>query len=452
MHLPESNAGFLQARGHLTPANDNKWETYHCVLGGDASLLFYTATSTTEVKKTGVFSVQKTKTKASDLTAFTRGPLLSVIGLNGRTLSRVWETKKKPVTPYFFVLQSGGRGSSETIFCTDSQQNLDQWIAAAEMGLYLASPVIFRTSLYIACLRDNCYLPEVISSTASIILKKRSTVGLFRVVSEKDLIETIKKQYDIGEVPDFGGVEPEHLAASVLLTFLGSLKDPVIPPTLELYNAAEEKNEDNRISILVDVVKFLPAENRCVLYNLMQLLNKVASKSSKNKMTAEDLARVFAEPLTIASAPPLFEIPQTSAASLQPISGALETMINQCDRIFSDEDKKLKDKPFLESEAVARRSPNLLRTEIMPIEVFLLNGFEANRMLLWDYYALWRVNLQKGDKLEMRIFVAGRHRFYVFIPNTVKLETDVHYFDILDITSNNKLNVCLLVLNETRGS
>ncbi|KAG2393135.1 hypothetical protein C9374_009712 [Naegleria lovaniensis] len=121
--------------------------------------------------------------------------------------------------------------------------------------------------------------------------------GLFRVSTSKDCLDKVisELEHDINLDVNFDkyGV---HLAAALLKIYFRELSDPLL--TFDCYGmfiAAERiPDEGARLETIKKVVKFLPPNYYTTLKMLCEFLHLVSQNSKSNKMTADNLAIVFA--------------------------------------------------------------------------------------------------------------------------------------------------------------
>ena len=88
-----------------------------------------------------------------------------------------------------------------------------------------------------------------------------------------------------------------YTVADLLKLFLRLLPQPIIPVEIYYhYFLAGTLIDDKQIyiSYLSSLIKLLPVDNRNVLEYLCKFFKKVADHSDKNKMTASNLAIIFA--------------------------------------------------------------------------------------------------------------------------------------------------------------
>jgi hypothetical protein len=131
-----------------------------------------------------------------------------------------------------------------------------------------------------------------------------------------------------------------HVVACLFKLFLSRLPDPVIPYDLtefiiavyEESRGSEEKDADNpeSLALITKALKQLPYLNAVVLRFLIQFLSQVAALSDVNKMSADNLAIVFAP--NILKYPSIAD--EGNPSKIMAKLGVVTTMIQKYDDIF----------------------------------------------------------------------------------------------------------------------
>uniref|UniRef100_A0A1I8BYV1 Rho-GAP domain-containing protein n=1 Tax=Meloidogyne hapla TaxID=6305 RepID=A0A1I8BYV1_MELHA len=121
------------------------------------------------------------------------------------------------------------------------------------------------------------------------IYRKSGQMAVFKGIRKK--IETIKEP----EAINFDEI-PIHVLTSLIKAFFRELSEPLIIPDLyeNFVNISEIKETNERIRCLRAMMDMLPKGNKCVLDRLMYHLARVAHQESVNKMSASNLAVIFA--------------------------------------------------------------------------------------------------------------------------------------------------------------
>ncbi|GAA5841840.1 hypothetical protein JCM3766R1_005586 [Sporobolomyces carnicolor] len=144
------------------------------------------------------------------------------------------------------------------------------------------------------------YVPIVVAK-CGMMLKETAThtEGIFRVSGSNKRINQLQVVFDepprYGKDFDWTGYSV-HDAASVLRRYLNSLPEPVIPAGLYLdFTAVLQRPQpiDDSIAAYRHLISLLPPASRYLLLYLLDFLSVFARCSSKNLMTASNLAVVF---------------------------------------------------------------------------------------------------------------------------------------------------------------
>ncbi|KAF0980681.1 hypothetical protein FDP41_013164 [Naegleria fowleri] len=121
--------------------------------------------------------------------------------------------------------------------------------------------------------------------------------GIFRISTSKDSLDKVisELEHDVNMDVNFDkyGV---HLAAALLKIYFRELSDPLLTfDCYAMFIAAERIPDDEaRLDTIKKVVKFLPPNYYTTLKMLCEFLHLVSQNSKVNKMTADNLAIVFA--------------------------------------------------------------------------------------------------------------------------------------------------------------
>lgn len=160
------------------------------------------------------------------------------------------------------------------------------------------------------------------------------------------LVRDLKDRYDEGENVKLSLDEVDvHSVASLLKQYLRELPECLIPYKFyqEFMNIAMKfqgtKSDGNKLE-LVDSLKTavvdLPCDSYCVLKALCNFLRKVSNKTDINKMSPQNLARVFGP--NIIRHPQMEDNPEVFMLTTADISEQLAyMMINYDDKIFTIE-------------------------------------------------------------------------------------------------------------------
>uniref|UniRef100_A0A0X3NR68 Rho GTPase-activating protein 8 n=2 Tax=Schistocephalus solidus TaxID=70667 RepID=A0A0X3NR68_SCHSO len=128
-----------------------------------------------------------------------------------------------------------------------------------------------------------------------------NTPGLFLRSTGVLSLREVQMMYNHGDFVDLYDFEDPHLAAMLLKTFLHELSEPLL--TYELFddiveistNNSPEASARSRITQLRNLItRQLPVDNYAILSYIMKFLTEVLEHSSHNRVTAANLAVVFA--------------------------------------------------------------------------------------------------------------------------------------------------------------
>lgn len=167
-------------------------------------------------------------------------------------------------------------------------------------------------------------------------MENLETEGIFRLTGSKDEVLRLKQIVDDAAVAadvaaaaaggagrskpfDFGSMAMVENVSSLLKLFLKEIAgDPVVPfalyPVIEILFAYERYiDADVFLEVFRLLIYSFPTSHRVLLDSIISLLTKVLHHSSKNKMTAENLA-ICLMPSLIRS-PPSLSLPPANANS-----------------------------------------------------------------------------------------------------------------------------------------
>lgn len=138
-----------------------------------------------------------------------------------------------------------------------------------------------------------------------------------------------------------GGVYNVHDCASVFKSYLAELPEPLLtdayyPVLLELPGIytdpklSENTKNDRLLHVIQLVVLLLPEDNRILLHDTINMLNKIIEYEPKNKMCADSLATLFTPHLVC----PRKLTPELLHSVSQKMSGVISFMITTGDKVF----------------------------------------------------------------------------------------------------------------------
>uniref|UniRef100_A0A0N4ZU59 Myosin motor domain-containing protein n=1 Tax=Parastrongyloides trichosuri TaxID=131310 RepID=A0A0N4ZU59_PARTI len=146
---------------------------------------------------------------------------------------------------------------------------------------------------------DNETIPTVLNSLLmNIELRALFVEGLYRKTGSLATVRATRKQIEMCEDYDTLNFDdiPVHVVTTLVKAFFRELVEPLI--TFELYenfiNVSEVEDNMERVRCLSVMTDLLPKCNKCVLDRLMYHLARVAYQETVNRMSASNLALIFA--------------------------------------------------------------------------------------------------------------------------------------------------------------
>lgn len=179
--------------------------------------------------------------------------------------------KKRSTGSFFGLLKSG---KSEKV--SEGECNL-------ENPKYFGKPLADMTDLV-----DG--IPRPIHECLSYLSSKTTTEGLFRLSASIKDLEMARMVVDKGLPLKFSplanGSGQEHIAASLVKSFLRELPSPILGTTI-LEDAVED------LQSLKTIIHSLPIINQSIVRQLFEVLKKVDADKELSKMDASNLALVI---------------------------------------------------------------------------------------------------------------------------------------------------------------
>ncbi|KAI3421294.1 hypothetical protein GPALN_014914 [Globodera pallida] len=171
--------------------------------------------------------------------------------------------------------------------------------AKATSGEVSNSSKFFGADLSNLLMDDDQTVPVLLDRLlANIEVKALFVEGIYRKSGQLALIKQTRKQIELAEDPESIPYDdiPIHVLTSLVKAFFRELSEPLI--TADLYenfvNISEIKETNERVRCLRAMMQMLPKGNKCVLDRLVYHLARVAHQESVNKMSASNLAVIFA--------------------------------------------------------------------------------------------------------------------------------------------------------------
>ncbi|EDV19715.1 uncharacterized protein TRIADDRAFT_38479 [Trichoplax adhaerens] len=155
---------------------------------------------------------------------------------------------------------------------------------------------VFGVSLKQLLLREDRQIPLIVERCCEYITENGlENEGIFRRSANFLTLNDVKNKFDDGEDVEFAYYNDIHLPAVLLKKWLRELPEPLLTfKTNKFLEYFDGNHDDNQIEIIKQIIRNLPEENRVLLCFLLDFLKKVEAKSDVNKMTASNLAIVFA--------------------------------------------------------------------------------------------------------------------------------------------------------------
>jgi RhoGAP domain/C2 domain len=160
---------------------------------------------------------------------------------------------------------------------------------------------VFGVPLGECLIRGNKHLrvPEIVRDCIrEIAARGLETEGIGRLSGSRQQQDELKVRYDSGGATTSVDLSLSQASPNVVVgllkEFLREMPDRVF--TREMWPAicAAGRNDGGSTHELVSVIQLLPVEHKRLLEKLLRLFRKIESKSDLNKMTAENVAIVFA--------------------------------------------------------------------------------------------------------------------------------------------------------------
>jgi len=194
-----------------------------------------------------------------------------------------------------------GSGSSR-FHDDDNEGNGVNLRTSAEMpadgAVDIESTKVFGVTVEEACNRAAnfyVYMPDVVFKCLAYLWEKALTEeGIFRLSGSNVTIQKLKAGFDQGQDVDLSEIYDPHAISGLLKLYFRELPMSLVPGGVcsgpEKLNHLRSKIEDEMLPI-----------QRCILANLMRLLNQVSKNESKTLMSVNNLVIVFVPTLNTSS-------------------------------------------------------------------------------------------------------------------------------------------------------
>eukprot|EP01104_Vermistella_antarctica_P002925 TRINITY_DN13101_c0_g1_i1.p1 TRINITY_DN13101_c0_g1~~TRINITY_DN13101_c0_g1_i1.p1 ORF type:complete len:754 (+),score=192.56 TRINITY_DN13101_c0_g1_i1:567-2828(+) len=153
---------------------------------------------------------------------------------------------------------------------------------------------VFGESLSTVLSREGSLVPRVITECIDLLNDTGAleVEGIFRISGSSSDIQSMRKQVDRGKYGAFKSVRDPHTVSGLLKTYLRELPEPLF--SFEFFSKFVAAAKSNSIEKIAELAAQLPESNRRFLHELVSFFAEVANHSEVNKMTAKNLAVVFA--------------------------------------------------------------------------------------------------------------------------------------------------------------
>jgi len=142
--------------------------------------------------------------------------------------------------------------------------------------------------------------------------------GLYRLSGSLVIVQQLKQQFDIEKDVDFSAHHIHDITGALKL-WLGELPEPLF--TYNLYPTwleIEKLDTESKVVNAKSLITILPPDTQNVIAKLLSHLHTIAAHSEVNKMTAKNLAIVFAPtilspPLGVPLSVTIADLPKTTS-------------------------------------------------------------------------------------------------------------------------------------------
>ncbi|KAJ7984745.1 hypothetical protein DPEC_G00357950 [Dallia pectoralis] len=161
--------------------------------------------------------------------------------------------------------------------------------------------------------------------------------GLFRLAAAASVVKKLKNSLDRGTV-DHSEFPDPHAVAGALKSYLRELPEPLM--TFELYNdwfeAAGEKELEDKLAQFRIVLKKLPSENYNNLRYLVQFLSCLSEQQAVNRMSPSNIAIVLGPNLLWPRVEGEAALLDMASASSVQVMTVVEPLIQYSKRLFPE--------------------------------------------------------------------------------------------------------------------
>uniref|UniRef100_A0A6B2L648 Rho-GAP domain-containing protein n=1 Tax=Arcella intermedia TaxID=1963864 RepID=A0A6B2L648_9EUKA len=158
---------------------------------------------------------------------------------------------------------------------------------------------IFGEDLKVVLHREKTEVPNFVSTTIKLLRDTSLELdGIFRESGNQSEIAELRSKIDSGEKVDLSTASSMHTVTGLLKLYFRELPEPLL--TFQLHDKflsiAEKVSpncEQEYISAVRTLIQELPKVNFVLLKELTVFLHEITQRSSKNRMTADNIGIVF---------------------------------------------------------------------------------------------------------------------------------------------------------------
>jgi len=160
---------------------------------------------------------------------------------------------------------------------------------------------MFTVDLTTLTMAHNVTVPPVVEHCIAEIESRGLEIeGLYRVSGSHEDVEKLRSQYDSEGYADLSRqkVEDIHTLASLLKLYFRLLPQPLITysvckSVMNVCRTTASRSEHEKVKVVRRALQELPPAHYRTLRLLVLHLGAVAQQSSKNRMTLDNLSRIF---------------------------------------------------------------------------------------------------------------------------------------------------------------
>eukprot|EP00057_Strongylocentrotus_purpuratus_P003618 XP_003727009.1 PREDICTED: uncharacterized protein LOC580885 [Strongylocentrotus purpuratus] len=159
-----------------------------------------------------------------------------------------------------------------------------------------ASPLFGKALQSYELVRDEdsrCHVPRFLLECTKFLDSHLDMEGIFRISGSKSRQRELQKKLENGScIPDDANAAD---VCSLFKQFFHTLPEPLITPKLQsaFYKCSQIEDIAEQRWVVLNICHLLPSLNLQTLRFIVLFLNRVASRSEKNRMDVSNLAKVF---------------------------------------------------------------------------------------------------------------------------------------------------------------